>query len=104
MVLLELILLNQAAELAVGYKKLGMDVCQEVVNKLGTLFFLWLSLPSLVCLCRRVPGCAGRNFWVLSRALFWGTDKEGLSLTPLCRAQVSCRRLPGLCIQATGSE
>lgn len=50
MVPLELILLSQAAELAVGYKKLGMDVCQEVVNKLGTLFFLWLSLPSLVCL------------------------------------------------------
>lgn len=73
----ELIPLTRAAELAVGYKKLGMDVCQEVVNKLGTLFFLWLSLPSLVCLCRRVPGCAGRISRVLSPALFWGTDKGG---------------------------
>lgn len=57
----------------VVYKKPGMDVCQEVVNKLGALFFLWLSLQSLVCLWRRMPGCTGQIFhslqWVL---FFWG--------------------------------
>lgn len=56
------------------YKTLGMDVCQEVVNKLGALFFLWLSLQSLVCLWRRVPGCTGQIFQILKPALlfiFW---------------------------------
>lgn len=46
----------------VVYKKLGMDVCQEVVNKLGALFFLWLSLRSHVCLWRRCPTALGRLF------------------------------------------
>lgn len=63
--------------LAAGYKKLGMDVCQEVVNKLGALFFLWLSLQSRVCLWRRVPGCAGRIFRILSLALFGGETRRG---------------------------
>lgn len=40
----------------VVYKERGVDVCQEVVNKLGALFFLWLSLESLVCLWRKLPG------------------------------------------------
>lgn len=65
----------------VVYKKPGMDVCQEVVNKLGALFFLWLSLQSLVCLWRRMPGCTGQIFQSLQWVLFFfggGGDEEGL--------------------------
>lgn len=71
--------------LAAGYKKLGMDVCQEVVNKLGALFFLWLSLQSRVCLWRRVPGCGWADFSYSEPGAFWERDEEGLSLTLLSR-------------------
>lgn len=84
--------------LALGYKKLGMDVCQEVVNKLGTLFFLWLSLPSLVCLCR---SCRA-DFWDPKPGSFLGGRQGGAVMNPAL--QRASRSLPGLCIQATDSK